>query len=113
MVELFDKSDAFGTGSSSSILVDADGVRLPNQPARYLILSNWNVQNDPAMTIKGGAGSLLEELGEEVYWGFNGVYAHQLFPSQTTGLIPVNNLQQICLRTRTGDSITVWYSWIR
>lgn len=101
-----------GRGQSSSILVTPGGVRLPDQPARYILLSNWNVENDAAFTLKNAPGDLMEEIEAEVYWGFNGVYAHQLFPGRSTELIPCSNLKQICLRSRPGDQIQIWYSWI-
>lgn len=104
---------ARGEGHSSSIAVTPAGVRLPPIPARYVILSNWNVQNDAAFTKKAVPGVAPEDANDEVYWGFDGVYAHQLFASQTTGLIPCSDLSQICLRSLPADAvIQIWYSWI-
>jgi len=111
MANIIEKTEAIGVGQSSSILVTEAGVRLPVQEARYVLLSNWNVQNNAAFTRKA-ASDIMEALEDEVYWGFNGVYAHQLFPGRTTELIPVNDLSQICLRSRPSESITIWYSWI-
>lgn len=106
-------TDVEGNGHSSAVEVDEKGVRLPKQAARYLIISNWNVSNDPSLALIANPGNLgPTELEHEVYWGFNGVYAHQLFPGQTTELIPVNDLSQITLRTRPGLKSTVWFSWI-
>jgi len=111
MNDIVEKSQAEGVGQSSSIVATPAGVRLPKQPAKYVILSNWNVANDAAFTRKA-ATDIMEALEEEVYWGFNGVYAHQLFPGRSTELIPVNDLSQICIRSRPSENIVVWFSWI-
>jgi hypothetical protein len=107
--------DSFeGFAAGSSILVpDGKLVRLPNQRCRYAMLSHWNVINNASSfafrTVSGD--QMYENAGDEVYFGFNGVLVAQLFPSQSTGLLPVNNLDQICLRSRPGDDITIWYAW--
>ena len=102
-----------GRSGASSILVPADKlVRLPDQPCKFAMLSNFNIQNDSAFTLKAsGTGGLYQDIGEEVYYGFNGIVIAQLFPAESTQLLPVNNLDQVCLRTRPGDSITIWYAW--
>ena len=107
-------ADYHGFAAGSSILVPAGKiVRLPDQPCRYAMLSHWNVQNDAASfafrTVSGD--QMYENAGDEIYFGFNGVLVAQLFPAQSTGLFPINNLNQICLRSRPGDNITVWYAW--
>jgi hypothetical protein len=95
---------------SSSIKVIDSGVALPNRPARFVMLSNWNVENRELFT-KKSTGATIEAANEEVYWGFHGVYAHQLFQSQTTPLIPVVNLSDIRIRSRAYSVIYVWYSY--
>jgi hypothetical protein len=94
---------------SSSIAVDEDGVTLPNIKARYVMLSNWNVENKALMTKKTLAEP--EQAGDEIYYGFNGTPAHQLFQSQTTAMIPVNNLSDVFLRARPGAVVQVWFSY--
>src|SRR5437588_12458109 len=98
---------------SSSVTVTEQGVRLPYTPAVAVMLSNWNVNNDPALGLKSGSGSasLVQDDLDEVYWGFGGVYAHQLFASDCSVIIPVTNLQDICLRARAGQRVTIWYSY--
>lgn len=100
-----------GVGRSSSILVVEGGVRLPDEDCRLVKLANWNAANDESFAFKAAPG-LIEESGDEVYWGFAGIYAHQLFTSRETDWIPVNNLNQISLRSRPGETVHVWYSWI-
>ena len=98
---------------SSSVTVTEQGIRLPFTPAVAVMLSNWNVDNDPALGLKAGSGSanLVQDDLNEVYWGFGGVYAHQLFASGCSEIIPVTNLQDICLRSRAGQTVTIWYSY--
>lgn len=101
---------------SSAVEVDEDGVRLPDIPAIAAMLSNWNVENNPALPLKAGsAGTGLyspdREAQLEVYWGFGGVYAHQLFPGDTTAIIPLTNLKDVCLRSRPGQTVTIWFSY--
>lgn len=105
---------------SSAVKVDERGVSLPNRPARFVMMSNWNVENNSNFTYKSGTESAGSRAvteaayggaGAEVLWGFRGTYAHQLFAGQTTILIPITNLEDICLRTRPGQSVTIWYSF--
>ena len=98
---------------SSSVTVTEQGVRLPFTPAIAVMLSNWNVDNDPALSLKAGSGAadFAPDDLNEIYWGFNGVYAHQLFASQCTDIIPVTNLQDVCLRSRAGQTVTIWFSY--
>jgi len=51
---------------------------------------------------------LLLQFGEAF---FGGVYVHQLFPSQSTEIIPVTNLKDVCLRSRPSQTVTIWYSY--
>ena len=101
---------------SSAVEVDANGTRLPDIPAIAVKLSNWNVENEPNFTLRpGSAGSGLyspeKESQLEIYWGFGGVYAHQLFPGESTDLIPLTNLKDVCLRSRPGQTVTIWFSY--
>lgn len=97
---------------SSSVLITADGVRLPKVPAVAFMLSHWNVENEPTFTLKASAGgSLASDDLNEIYWGFKGVYAHQLFVSAETRIIPCTNLQDVCLRSRAGQTPVVWFSY--
>jgi len=105
-------NDLKGVGRSSSIVVTEGGVRLPDEPARLVMLSNWNVENEPTFTLKAAPGLIIEEQLNEVYWGFNGVYAHQLFPGKDSEWMPIANLQQISLRSRPGETAQIWFSWL-
>ena len=101
---------------SSAVEVDENGVRLPDIPAIAAMLSNWNVDNAPALGIRtGSVGSGLyspeKEIQLEIYWGFGGVYAHQLFPGESTGIVPLTNLKDVCLRSRPGQTVTIWFSY--
>lgn len=101
-----------GRAAGSSILVDENSLRLPHQPCRYALLANWNTQNEPSFSYKSLSGSgLYEDGGYEIYYGFNGVFVAQLFPSQNSGLLPISNLDQICVRSRPGVNVQLWYAW--
>jgi hypothetical protein len=101
---------------SSAVEVTANGVRLPDIPAIAAMLSNWNVENAAEMNLRLGAlgiGSFSpdRETQLEVYWGFGGVYAHQLFPGDSSPIVPVTNLKDICLRARPDQTVTIWFSY--
>ena len=103
-----------GKANSSSTIIPADvKIRLPNQPCRFAMLSNFNVLDAPAFTAKTGAGdpALVEDDLTEIYWGFGGQIAHQLFAGRSTEVFPIENLNLITVRCRPSDSTTVWYSW--
>ena len=101
-----------GNAKSGAIKIDEKGVRLPDAHARFVQLSLHNIEDNPQMPFKTGAagGDFSFEDENEIYYGFGGVYAHQLFPAHTTGLLPVGNAGDVCLRARPGKTATVWYS---
>lgn len=111
MANYFD--DFEGKAGGSSLFVPLGRmVRLPDQPCRFVMLSHFNVLNNAAYSFRTVSGdSLYENAGEEIYYGFHGILTGQLFPSQNTGLLPVSNLNQICLQGRPGVEATIWYSW--
>ncbi len=97
---------------SSSVLVTPEGVRLQKVPAIAFMLSHWNVENEPTFSLKATAGDpLVADNLNEIYWGFGNVYAHQLFVSESTRIIPCTNLQDVCLRSREGQTPVVWFSY--
>lgn len=113
---------------SGSILVTEKGVSLPNIPATGFILSNWNIDNKASFPYRrdttnafgdanapadAKATTILQQSGNEIIWGFNGNYAHQLFAGQTTPLFPCGNLSEVSLRTRPGQKITIFYSYFQ
>lgn len=101
-----------GRAAGSSLIVTENGLRLPYQPCRYALLANWNVQNEPSLSYKPqGLSGFYEDSNNEIYYGFSGVYVAQLFPSQNSGLLPISNLDQICVRSRPGVSVQLWYAW--
>lgn len=98
---------------SSSVLVTETGIRLPAVPAIAFKLSLWNTANEPTFSLKADAGDpnfVADDLNE-IYWGFKGVLAHQLFVSTSTDVLGCTNLQDVCLQTRPGQTATVWYSY--
>ena len=99
--------DFQGQAQSSAIKVTAAGVTLPEQAARFVMLSNWNAEDRANLTVKSDSGVSSED---SVFYGFGGVYAHELFPGATTILLPLTNLNQLALRCRTGKEITIWFS---
>ncbi len=111
-----------GGAQSGSIEVTEKGARLPKQTARFVMLSNWSVQDDSSYSAKpsydetnnvinGGATDAAQPPNTEIYFGFGGNEAHQLFAGQTTVLIPVSDLSQITVRTRPNQRTTIFFSW--
>ena len=91
--------------------VTEDLKRLPENKCKFVMLCNWNAADDTALTYTALSGdSLYENNGDEIYYGFAGVLVAQLFPSQNSGLLPLNNTNQICVRTRPGNTLKLWYA---
>lgn len=103
-----------GGAASGHILVTESGVRLPDQPAKLLLISNLNVANNFA-SFSYDVGPVnnapTQQAGGEVYWGIDGVFAHQIFPGEQTPILPVHNLKLITLRARPGSLRDIWYTW--
>jgi hypothetical protein len=101
-----------GEARSSSFEVTQDLKRLPDNPCRFVMLSNWNAGDDVALSYSTLSGdNLYENAGDEIYYGFAGTLAAQLFPSQSTGLLPVKNTNLISVRTRNGEVRKLFYTW--
>ena len=87
--------DYKGVAAASSVVVPAGAtVRLPDIPCKFIQLARWNASDDGNFTVPS-ADFLASN--NEIYYGFNTVIFGQLFVSQTTELIPVNNANQIRL----------------
>lgn len=90
--------------------IDAEVIQLPDRACKWAMLANWTVVGDDARTAKPGANAATPNSGNpdvEMYWGFNGKLFAQLFTGNTTDFLPVNNLNQICIK---GNG-TVYVAW--
>lgn len=104
---------------SSTIKVTPEGVTLPKIPADFIKLANWNVEDDEVFAYKesdlppppDGGNRPTVEQGIEVFYGFDGVFAHQLFPSSESEFLPIKSLSDISLRCREGQIIRIKYSY--
>lgn len=104
---------AIGEAYSSSFLCSMALRRLPSNPCKFVLLSNWNASVDIVQSYDAlSADDLYENAGFEIYYGFRGVIAHQLFPSQSSPFLPVSNTDQISVKVRQGAADRyVWFSW--
>lgn len=77
------------------------------------MLSNWNASVNIAQTYDALSGDdLYENAGFEIYYGFRGVIAHQLFPSQSSPFLPVSNTNLITVKVREAAADRyLWFSW--
>ncbi len=106
------QDDYLGEARSSSFDVTEALRRLPDNPCRFVMLCNWNTDDATALNYSALSGdSLYENAGFEILYGFNGVVAHQLFASQTTGLLPVKNTNLISVRTRAGVARKLFFTF--
>jgi hypothetical protein len=105
--------DFEGKGYADSILVTEAGVKLPNTPCKFVKICNWNTNNDSTQSIQAAnaTGSYID-TGTEVYYGFHGIIAGQIFPAGSTELLPVSNLNEILLQTKVGGgNRQIWFMW--
>lgn len=89
---------------SNSLLTTRDPRRLSeiSVPCDFVMLSVSNTVDDPGQSFAPRDPTTgYDESNEEVYWGFEAVCVHQLFPKDTTDLIPVKDLQDIFVRHST------------
>lgn len=77
-----------------------------------ILLSVWAVADDAADTIKAGAASFINDGRQEVYWGFDNVAVHPLYPGDTTDFIPVTKAKDLFIRgnKQAAAAIRVYYS---
>lgn len=88
-----------------SIDVDDQGVKLPDDEALYVVMENWHV-------LPTGA-ALDQPNATEVLFGYRGQYVHWLRPGGTTDKLYVRSLEEISLKTRPGETATIFYSYTR
>jgi hypothetical protein len=108
----FEGFEGKAAGGSKNIPADKI-IRLPDQPCRFAVLSNWSTDDTPIMAEKSDAGVPESDLDnmQEIYYGFGGQLIAQLFVGQSSEMFPVSNLNQICIRARPGQSARVYFAW--
>lgn len=90
-----------GIARPGVIHVTNAGVTLPDVPCVAVKLENWDF-----------AGDLVTPNNVDALWGYGGIYVHWLRVGVATGLLPVNNLKDICLRSvQDGQELDVFYSY--
>ena len=89
-----------GEARTGHLDVTEKGVTLPDEVARFVKLENWNLQPD-----------LITDNNVDALWGYNGDFVHWLRSGGNTELLPIRNLQTICLRTKPGQTVTIFYSY--
>jgi hypothetical protein len=107
-----------GLSNSGSVSLPVDKtIRLPDQPCKFVMLSNFTVLDDMDNTAKPDAGDPLTVIDnqQEIYYGFTsgagGRLVAQLFVGQSTELLPVNDCNQIIVRSRHGNAGVIYYAW--
>jgi len=106
--------DYLGIAEGGSLGVGDAIIRLPDNPCRFVMLANWNTTVGSAQTFQAlSLNNLYEDSGFEIYYGFGKTLVAQLFPSQNSGLLPVNNTNQICVKARPAAAVQLWYAWFR
>jgi hypothetical protein len=107
---LFHYLDGFkGHSAAGQIeMIVGKTIRLPDNPCKFVMLSHWNTTEDPEPDIVIGGEDA--NSGYEIYYGFNGVLHAQLFATDSSPLLPVNNTNQICVRPRTATPF-LYYAW--
>ena len=89
---------------SNSVLTSSRPARLNeiSIPCDFVMLSVSNTADDPSESFAPrDPESGYDETKQEVYWGFDAVCVHQLFPKDSTDLIPVSDVQDIFVRHST------------
>lgn len=106
--------DYKGQAHGGSMPLEAgDQKNLPDNACKFVQLHRWNVTDDEAFTVQN-AGTAPAEADTEIYYGYEGVIVGQLFASQATALIPVNNTNQITIRIPAkGDDATVFFTFFK
>ena len=105
-------ADLKGEVYGGSVDVDENGVMLPSNECRYVILFNWNADESSSLEYTPvSPEGLYENTEGEFYYGFRGLYVAQLYPSQNTGLLPIRNTNLLCVRTRPGQTRKLFFAW--
>ena len=99
-----------GGAGSASELVTPEGIVLPDQDCKLVILSNFNIPDLNSFNYDVAPGDIFDSK-KEIFWGFNGTFTFQLFPASQTDYIPVKNLKNISLRTHPAVSRKVYYTY--
>jgi hypothetical protein len=111
-------NDYKGDADAGSLDIPADKtVRLPDNPCRFVMLSNLTVTDAAALTTPKNAAlsSQPKDAADntELYWGIDGRISGQLFAGESTVLLPVKNTNKISIRAAAGATGRVHYTWFR
>ena len=103
-----------GNADAVAMNLPADEIiRAPDQPCKYAQIFNWNAEDD-GITFELAPPSpegTYFDTENEIYYGFNGKLVGQVFAGANSGMFPIANLNQICLRARPGQTRTVWIAF--
>jgi hypothetical protein len=86
-----------------------------DEKCSFVMISNWTTDDDDdnTLTVPNGDSNLIETSGTELYWGYGKTFGHQLFAGRDTILLPCQNLSQISIKARKGQTriygFTFWF----
>lgn len=105
--------DYQGKADTKTITATPSGVVPEFTACRFVQIFNFNVDNDANRPYSAPPASVVTTSGLEIYFGFNGTEIGQIFAGDKSDLYPINNLNQLILRSRPGTTRTVWivYFW--
>lgn len=101
-------SDFKGLAGTRSVNVTDRGEQLEDLACKFVKLSNFNVSN---LISRPFDTTDAKDSGFEIYWGFSGNPSFQLFAGEQTELLPIQNLNQITLQARPGDTRQIWITY--
>jgi hypothetical protein len=95
---------------TETVKVSPESQKLDPKDADFIMLSNNNSVDDgvDSKTIPVTLSYDTSDL--EIYFGFAENPQHQLFPTQTTQLIPISNASDISVRCVEGKTRVLSYS---
>lgn len=117
----------------SVTIAPATTVRLIDAPCVAIQIHNWTT-NDGTVTAAGAVATTgvagatqgtaamgaattnpsSSPTGTEIYYGFNGKLANQVFAGYSSEILPVDNLNRITLRPGLAGGRSVYYTyWVK
>lgn len=102
-------------GISRVIEVDEFGKALgkPDEVCKFVVLANWTTDDSLSnnLTVPKDSNFVAESSQTEIYYGYDKSFAHQLFAGRETNYLPCQNLAQISVRARKGQTRKLFFTF--
>ncbi len=101
-------------GETRALTIDEEGKTLggAGEICKFVKIINRNTDDDLDLTYNTPTDTAAVKTCEgEIYFGYQGLAAHAVFPGEETDFFPCQNLSQILVKTRKNKGRTIYFTF--